>query len=340
MAIQSANTGTDFLFPKLHGRWAEAWTGERLGSLLSGGMQALGRALAPWGVSVQHRARVQKELTEHLIAELGAVRGLLDAAASIFYGAFIHRYFLANLKTLLRRRYQESGETDVEYLLVQSPQLPALPVEVMVSARTVHQFYRLIPPLPQHDRLLPILVELDDSHDFLVAEARIDALYYEWFLEAAAGVRRPARATALDLVQTEIDVLNLIMALRNVVIYRLPEASMERLFIAGGRLLPAPAAAGLADARTVNGLLAGVPGEYAQALSAVGPRDLYRMDNALWQLAFRRAERAFRDFGRPAASVASFPYLKQAEHLNLNRLFEGLYLKLDPAVTRTMLVGV
>ena len=331
----------DFIFAKLHGVWAKAVAGSRLAALVDAqGESALARILADLGIDSADRASVQKALTGNLINVLAAIRRLLDRASGEFYGRLIDRFYIENLKTILHYRYFPEREVDLDFLLISSAHLPSLDVEALVKAPSVHRFYER---LPQHDMradLLPILVELDDTRDVFVAEGRIDRLHYARLLDHAGRLPVRVRRPANELLQMEIDISNLVMLLRSVSLYRLTVDVLADLLIPGGLHLPPKALKRLAETGERDEIVAALPAPYASLLKPLGSEELYVLENTLWNALFDRAHAMFRDYSRPAASVAAFPVLKTFETLNIGRVFEGFRFGLGTSAIRGMLIGV
>ncbi|MBN2449985.1 MAG: V-type ATPase subunit [Lentisphaeria bacterium] len=340
METTTVNLGADFLFPKLHGMWSRALCGESLRRLVAAGSpEALGRALAAYGLDTSARADFQKRLHAHGIAELAAVQRLADPRSARFYGAFIERHFFENLKTILHHFVLPDGEVDIRFLLIESPELPPLDADRIEAARHINQLFRLLPPHPIREQLLPLLVELDETRDLLRAECRLDRLFYDRLAAAARGLPLPMRKAGCGLVRTEIDHVNLVMVLRNVSLYRLPEENLAELFIPGGLALPGPLLEGLAGARSRREVVAALPRALQALLGPLVEAPLYASENVLWDDLYRRALALFKDFEHPALSTVAFPFLKRSEVLNIGRVFEGFHFGLPAADILEMMIG-
>ncbi|MDT8391792.1 MAG: V-type ATPase subunit [Lentisphaeria bacterium] len=339
MPSKSVNLGTDFLFSKLHGRYSTALVGPRITELIRGGsVQALGRALSGLGVSIQSRADVQKNLTLAVIREIGWLAGLVDEKTASYYRRLLDQYFLENLKTLLRFRYQRGAVEDLSFLLVQSDYLPDIPWDRMTQARTLHEFYSLIPDTGYRRDLLPILVEVDATRDIFVADAKIDCLYFDRLAVSADHLPRAERALAHELTGMEVDIRNILTAARNITVYHFSAEALGSLFLAGGRVVTKERAIDLAGLDTEDTFWTRLPKEYAAVVEPWLRGEPYQVENALWSALFRKADKSFKDFSRPALSAVAYPFLKRFEFLNIARLFEGLYLKLEPELIRSMMV--
>ena len=328
----------DFLFAKLHGMWAKAVAGSRLDALLTTtGSGALRRLLVELGIDITERAGVQKGLTLRFIRDLGSVMTLLDEKTGEFYRRLIDRFFLENLKTILHYRLFPNQDVEIGYLLIDSPFLPEMDPAALIAARSVHRFYAQLPEHEFKRELLPILVEVDDTHDMFVAEAKIDRLYYDGILNQARRLPRRVRSVAVELLGTEIDILNLVTVLRNVELYRLPFETLRELYLPGGRHLDSPDRFESLDTR--EDVIAALPAPYRKALQRFRAEELYVLENALWNSLHAVASQNFKNYDRPARSVVTFPFLKRFEALNIGRVFEGLHFGLTPTTVRSMLIG-
>jgi len=335
-----ANLSEDFLFPKLHGLWSRSLTGAALERLVqSGREETLSRALGALGIDVSRRENVQKQIVAAHIAELAGVRRLADARTAHFYSAFVERHFFENLKTVLHYHYLPEHGVSMQFLLIEAPGLPRFDAEALLASRTTHQLHRNLPEHASRERLLPLLVELEDSHDILRAECRLDRMFYMALLAAAEGLPRSTRQAGCDLVRTEIDIVNLVMILRNAVLYRLSAEALRGLCLEGGRHLPARALEPLLEAKAVPAVVAALPRPYRALLEPWVSGELYLSENALWNHLYRLAYRLFTDYDHPAASVVAFPFLKRFEMLNIGRVFEGIHFGLGPADIHEMMIG-
>ncbi|MFO7821502.1 MAG: V-type ATPase subunit [Lentisphaeria bacterium] len=335
-----AGLSYDFVFPKLHGIWAESFSVERISHIAAGqDLNVLSRALTSLGIDIDDRREVQKALFSKLIEQLHQIQHLLDDPLADFYRGQIERFFFENLKTILHYRYHQGDDSTLNRVLITGDALPPLPLQQMLEARTIHQFYQLLPKHVAKEQILPVLVELDDTKDMLVAEGKLDRIFYESLAKTAGDLPRLVRGSAQELVSMEVDVLNIITCLRNIAVYKIPPAKLRPMLLDEGGTLDPPALTRLAAASDEEEVISKIPSFYRKALQNRESARLYVQENALWSLIYRRSQRCFRDFNRPALSVTAFPFLKRFEYLNLSRLFEGLYLQLSPKVIRSMIIG-
>lgn len=335
-----ANLSEDFLFPKLHGIWSRSLAGAALQRLIqSGREETLSRALAGLGIDASRREVVQKQIVAAHIGELAAVRRLAEARTAGFYSAFIERHFFENLKTVLHYHYLPEHGVSMQFLLIEAPGLPRFDAEALLAARTTHQLFRSLPEHACRESLLPVLVELEDSHDILMAECRLDRMFYAALLAAAEGLPRSTRRVGCDLVRTEVDIVNLVMILRNAVMYHLSAEVLRGLCLEGGRHLSPRELEPLLGATAIPALVAALPRPYRGLLEPWVSGELYLSENALWNHLYRLAHGLFTDYDHPASSVVAFPFLKRFEMLNIGRVFEGIHFGLGPADIHEMMIG-
>ncbi len=340
MHASPANLGVDYAFPKLHAIWSRALTGAALDHLAgAGSLDVVGRVLASLGIDPGPTATVQRQILARHIAELDALRRLMDPATARFYTAFLDRHFLENVKAVLRYRLFPDRDLELGALLLESPALPPLDVEALLGARDAGQFLERFPEHPCRPLLGPLVAALDETRDILAAECRLDQMFFDELARAARGVPRGARAAGCDLVGSEIDTGNLLMVLRNRNTYKLPPETMRGLCLSGGARVPVERCVELCSCPDTGALLAALPEPYRSLLAPLREAELSASENALWNALWRRARRYFGQLGCPAASLAAFPYLKRFEALNLARVFEGTRFGLGPGDLREMMIG-
>ncbi len=328
MRSSAAQYTDEFLFAKLHAAWSRACTGARLESLAraAGDAVALRRALESLGVQTADPATTPAALHLRLIADLAHIRGLAGAGAG-FYDAFLGRYFLENLKLLLRRRAGLISAAELEALLIQGPGLEPLRLDVLPEARNIRLFHHALPPSPYKRALLPVLQEFDAGGDLFLADTRLDRLFFRELVAAAEAAPEGVREHAVALARLEVELFNIVTLLRGLELYRLPSETLAALLAADGLRISAAGwreLAGIADsARLVKKL----PSPYAKALAPLAEQALPEREAALWALLHNEALRTFHDFRDLGAAVAAYPFLKQMETLGLVRIAEGARMR-------------
>ncbi len=330
----------DFLFPKLHGRWARSLTGAALQRLVQGGSaETIARALAPLGIAVARRADLQPQLIRHHIAELTAVQRLADYGTARFYAAFLDRHLFDDLKTILHYRLFPEHEVSIEVLLVNAAELPQLDAPALLGARDAGHFRSLLPDHPCGAAFLPLVAELEASRDLQAADGRLDRLFYGALVKAADQLPLGTRAGGRRLVRTEIDIVNLVMVMRNLLLYRLPAAAMCQRCLPDGLLLGAPLLESMVGSHDRAALVRWLPHPYQSLLAPLLEGELYLSENALWDHLYGLARDDFSDYDHPAASLVAFAFLKRFETLNIGRVCEGVHFGLGTASIREMMMG-
>jgi vacuolar-type H+-ATPase subunit C/Vma6 len=338
MPQPAINLSVDFIFPRLHGLWSKSFFGDRLDVLVRGGLDGFGRALSERDVQVTYRTEVQKRLTIHFIQELAGVRRFLPSGLRDFYGAFIRRYFYEDIKTVVRGWHRGEEGVQLRDLLILSDEFPELPVEKMLAAKNVNQFYRLFPEPKLRERILPVLVELEDRDDVWLAESRIDRLMMAEFHAAASRLGGGTKRVAKRLVGQEIDIENMVLLLRKNSVADFPMDRLQSFVLDNGRELSADRVMQLAQLATWRDVVEGLPSCYAGGLRKSFDSEPHRIENGLWCEFHKTLTDLFRDFNQPVMSAIAFPYMKRFEVLNLARVFEGLHLGLEPQFIHSILV--
>lgn len=338
MTLTATNLSLDFIFPKVHGLWADSFFGERLDTLIRGGLHGFGRAMAVRDVQVTRREEVQKRLTLNFIEELAGVRKFLPDDLARFYDGFIRRFFFEDVKTLVRAWHRKETGERLRDLLLLSDRFPKLSVEKMLAAKNINQFHRLLPEAALRDALLPILVELDDRDDVWLAESRIDRLTMNEFHRTAKALGGATRRAAIELTGMEIDIENIVLLLRKNGVADFPADRFESFVLENGKALTSRRVLELAELSNWAEVVERLPSEYSGPLRKMMDAEAHQQETALWRVFNRRALTWFRDFNHPALSAMVYPYLKRIETTNLARIFEGLHLRLDPTFIHSILV--
>jgi len=333
--------GSDFLFVKMHGMWASAIAGDRLDAMVKAhSLTTLARHLESEGISVQRHADVQRELVRQFLGQVGMLVPMLKPPVAAWYRCLIDRWHVENLKTVLRLYFVPDKTLGQQSLLTESPYLPTIDVERVLAAKSLDGVCRRLPRGPFTDGFVEAVRDVDEHSELLTAECRLDAFYFARFLDASRHLPRGMRRLANTLLRTEIDFLNLVVLLRNVTLYHMPAERMGELAIPGGHLLGRQEIVHLAGQTTPEDVLAGLPREYAALVRSGLGGELHVCENALWSWLYRTAERAFRNFDRPAETLVAYPILKLTEIVNISRLYEGLYFGLGVGDIRNMMVGL
>ncbi len=340
MMKATLDLGSDFLFAKLHGHWSGAADGRRLLHLLySRNLQGVARILSSWQIDPSDRAGVQKALSQRLINQLATLMPLMDRRTAAYYARVIDRYYLQNLKVLLHCWILPAERASAPFLVIDSPCLPAVDLDRFIACRNLDQCHACLPENDFTGPLRGILSDLEDSRDLFAAECRMDALYYRLLGERVARLPLASRGTARKLFGQEVDMLNLVTALRNAAVYRFPEDRVADLFLAGGRELDLERFLTVSQAESIAASAALLPSPYHDLVERWGAEGLDVCENVLLNRLYREAWKAFRNFNNPALSVVAFPFLKTAEALNVARLFEALHFEMAPKQIQALLVG-
>ena len=147
------------------------------------------------------------------------------------------------------------------------------------------------------------------------------------------------RATCKKLVQTEIDIINICMLLRNVKTYKLDTKRLERLWLIGGNELDQKQLNKLATLKNITNVIAQLPKAYGNLLAPLSNMPLFHSENKLWNYLYDRTTRAFRDFNNEALSIAAFPFLVHFEALNIGRIYEGVHFGIPTRDMQDMMIG-
>ena len=275
------------------------------------------------------------------MAIINSIRDQLGRRMAAFYDALIARVYYENLKTILNYRFLPELEADITALLVELPWLPEFPTSVLLKTEDVDAFLSRLPLANEQDAepLSAIIRELNDSLDIMAAECAVDQLFYANLLARARAATLDVRSELCRLVRREIDIVNLCMLLRNVRTYHLPLERMSTLWIQDGDALPVTFLDALATLPSHLDVVRHLPRRFQALLEPFVTADLYLSENTLWNAMFQDALLLFRNFDRPALSIAAYPFLLRSETLNLSRVFEGVHFGIPSRDMRDMMIG-
>jgi vacuolar-type H+-ATPase subunit C/Vma6 len=337
----SIDTGQEYVFANLHGRWSGFLRGEELARIVqSASPDLLSRALATHGMPVDSFDRARRELVVHLGEELARVMAMLDPRTAAYYEAFLRRFWYEDLKTVLHVRAIGATDVPVEQLLVDLPALPRLPFQRLMEAGDGTAFAEALPkPHRGHRGIMALVDRLAADGDIPLADAELDRLFFADLMQAAEACPRSGRELACELVGLEIDTANVITLLRNQRTYQLPEPEVLALCIPGGPATKGTRLARLAGMRSPAEVAAMLPHPLSACLRDRALDDLSRIEDDLRDTLFRRARRGFRNFEKPIRTSIAYPYLKWTEIVNLGRVCEGFRFGMLPAEVSPMLIG-
>ena len=338
MNVPSLGVSPEYVYCRVHGAWARAFTGDRLNELLARpSPQALAAALGALGVASEGGGLNEGALGARIVDDLAAIRRLVDSDSAVFCSCWIGRYYLDNVKAVLKIRALGGTVGELDSRLIRSPCLPAFDAEVLLRAGATAQLFKDIPEHPWRALLRPIVETVDRQQDLFETETALDALFYAELLKAAAALEEETREVGIKLTCMEIDIANAIVALRNVVHYHLPAERVSRCWVGAGRMLGRAQLAALAACTTPEQVRRELPPGYAGLFETANAATLPAVEVALWRHLMRKAHAAFRDASCPAASAIAYPFLKRGEQVTLTRLAEAIRLGAEPEAIRDAL---
>ncbi|MGI5922345.1 MAG: V-type ATPase subunit [Lentisphaeria bacterium] len=342
MQVPTTNASHDYLFARLRGMWANAVKGEALQRLMnSGTTENLIRDLRSFGVDASSRSAFHKNLLLREMKLLASVRAQLDDATARFYSALINRVFYDEVKTILHYYFFPEAKINIDYLLVELPQLPTFPVEALLQAPNVEAFIRLLPEVDPEDDLEGIVRQLALDHDMMTAECRIDRINFRNLLRMARRTPLNIRREAELAVRRNIDIINVTMLLRDVYLYHFKPEKMAGYWIHDGELLkPEELTALVAADGDVKQTIQALPRVFRELLEPFAAAELYLCENVLWNYLHRYMHSLFRNYNRPALSIVAFPFLLRFETLNIGRVYEGVHFAIPPRDMHDMMIGV
>ena len=319
--------GLNYTIAKVRAMRSGLYEGARLASLeRAGNVPELAQRLGFGEVAVG-ALQLEALLTTRHVADLLRVARLLSGARGELSDWLLARYQMENLKVVLR--FWAAGEP-LERLarhLVEVPGLEPLAVERLAEARDLAAFIRLVgEPVFARGLSEGVTYWEAEGRTFL-AEAGLDAAYFQELLRRLDRLGRPDRRATDPLVRSDLDGYNLLLVTRAQLNYHLELEDVARFVVPGGRIRHS--ALTRARGQSLGDILTALRAVEVLHLGETPPGSLPELEDAmalrLYRLANRRYYGSMLDLGAPVA----FYYLKRNELANLIKVVEGLRYEVD-----------
>jgi len=265
------------------------------------------------------------------VKELLRLQQFLYGANAEFFEWLLSRYCLENIKVVVRSGLSGEAPESTRELLVELPPPLALPLDELVAMRASPERLLAMVPSAHLRELLAEAIEAADGDPF-VFESALDASYLGALSGAARALPRRYRRKVAQLVGCEIDIANVMLALRARLNYDLDPEAVTPFFVQGGERL---------DAGRWKGLLEQPSGALAAELMHVQFSADTSSTALEWQFArklYGLACRIFRTSVLDFPVVAAFFYIKRAELADLLQVVGTLSYGLGSDQLRPRLV--
>lgn len=330
------HTGREYLSSKVHGIWGNSVHGERLNSLVSSATEdSFFRSLQSLGiVGSSAFAKSAMERQGHQLFELWRK---MSGPCADFYKVHMGKLSIENLRIILNYRYFPERVGSMHDMLLDLDLSHDFDYDAAVKCSDTEAFIGMLDPSHREPHFAEIIRELAITKDLMRAECQLDKLEFEQMLSAVRKLPAEAREVVMPLVRTEIDIVNVMMLLRNVETYRFDGAKYREFCIEGGTLSvdELVALSGKASAAEAT---ASLPRALRLVIGSADSKELHKIENAMWRWFYRQCVRIFYDFTHPLCGVLVFPYLLRFECLNLCRIYEGVRFSLPARVIRELLI--
>ncbi|MFA6930458.1 MAG: V-type ATPase subunit [Lentisphaeria bacterium] len=341
MSAFPLQTGSDFIFARLHGLWSKAAHGERLRKLTACVTEELLlQSLNNIGLEINRNEHFQKKIAIREISLLQNLVAWADEAEACFIHAKIRNIADENLKVLLNYRFFPEHEINVSELMIPIPGEVPYDCQNLLAAPDMEKFLELLPDCAEFPELSAIIRKLEQDKDFTASDCAIDSLSFQQEMATAKKLSFGMRGVACELVGWEIDITNLSMLLRNVNMYHIDNERLKSFWIPFGNILPLEKLEVLGKLQTIHEVIDALPPPFAAMLHPYRETELYHSEHALWNWLEKKTYQIFRDFSRPGLSFLAYPYLLHFETINLNRIYEGIRFGMPSSVIQEMMIGL
>lgn len=341
MARFPIRTGTEFIFARLHGLWSRAFAGENLRKISNCLTEDIFfQQLQAQGFEVNKEENFQRQLARREIDLLQTLGSQADSSTANFIKTRIHSKSNENLKVLLNFRFFPRQELDLQQLLIPVPGESCSNLEKLLEIEDLEEFIDSLPQCYLYPTVPGLIRKLKKDKDFNAFDCAIDNISFQEQIKAAGKLKLPLRATALELLGFEIDIINLCMLLRNAKTYHLDKNKLNQLWIAQGKQLKIKDLKILAEIDDYEEIFLNLPAPFAKILQELKDMELYHSEHRLWNMLAKKVHMLFRNFNNPGYSILAYLYLLHFESLNLGRIYEGIRFGMPPAVIEEMMIGL
>lgn len=341
MSAFPLQTGSDFIFARLHGLWSKAAHGERLRKLTACVTEELLlQSLNNFGLEISRYEHFQKKLAAREISLLQNLIAWTNERTARFIRAKIRNIADENLKVLLNYRFLPEHEINVSELMIPIPGEAPYDCQSLLNVADTEKFLELLPDCEDFPELPEIIRKLEQDKDFTASDCAIDSLSFQQEMATAKRLSFGMRSVARDLVGREIDITNLSMLLRNVNMYHIDNERLRGFWIPFGKILPLKKLEVLGELQTIHEVIDALPPPFASMLHPYRDAELYHSEHALWNWLEKRTYQIFRDFSRPELSILAYTYLLHFETINLGRIYEGIRFGMPSSVIQEMMIGL
>ena len=317
-----------FVAAKLRGRHRKLYHGEGLTSL------ARLRSLGDIGAELVGR----REFVDHLDLERQIIRrhveGLLDIAKLLsgpqgeIIDWMVARYLAENVKVFLRGMASGEAPAAIRPYLVDLPEPLSPDFEALSSAKNIEEVLNTI-PLPELAKAARAQLDLfKENGKAFILEMAIDRAYYEGLAQRLSRLCPADKASCSPLVEMEVNIYNVLAALRGRFAYGLPAEDMSKLLARAGLGLSVGELRRILDADNLAAGIAAVP-RHLLGRQDEQPKDASSVEAALWLRLHRIANRTYYRSTFDLGLVAGFFYIKRVELMNFIKIVEMVRMRIS-----------
>jgi len=328
-ALPGIASSVDFGYvaAKIRGRHRKLYRGDRLDAL------ARNRSLGDLGAQLLG----EREFVDHLDLERQIIRrhvnGLLDicklvsGAQGDLVNWAVVRYLAENIKVILRGIAAAETPAAIRPFLVALPAPFELDAEAFARVDGIEDALALV-PLPELVAGARRQMEAyEENGKAFFLETGIDQAYYNGLAQRLARLSAADRASCSPMIDTEVDIYNVLAILRGRFAYGLSAQDVESLLARPSESLSIVELRRILNADTLDQALAAVPksvlGRVEEEL-----HDASDVETAMWQRLYRLANRAYYKSIFDLGMALGFFYLKRVELMNFIKIIEMVHLRM------------
>ena len=264
--------------------------------------------------------------------EVRQVLGVMNASkgqARDILAALLSRVDAQNVKTIMRA-WQKQDQNVVG--IIESPGLLILPVQEMLTARTLLKFAGYLSDAFFYEPFLDLAAAYERHQSLFEVEVGIDKSIYREIWNITARLNQSNQHIVRRMIGIEIDLQNLDWVARIRKYYQAQIAAMEVSLIPNGYRLPQATLRKMIITGSLDeGLDRILPGIATESSDTTQTGALEKLEQFLNQALYYEANRLFLEYPLSIGSTIGYYYLLRIETRNIRSLINAKHYQLPPS---------
>lgn len=245
----------------------------------------------------------------------------------------VHWYELFNLKTLIRGKFANLSESEIQQELVDLGPFAALPLHTLLQTDDPYELLRLLEQTPYSTivRQARSIFE-EEGQNLFALDSAIDRHFFYGLKQRIQLLPPPIQGPLKGVFGTMMDRLNLLWLVRYRFSYRLSPAKSYYLLATSGEKLRSTRLMRLARLETLDEVIEALPEPLNQQLSQ--SENLTQIENRMEHYTLQAVYKIFKRSDSAITRVFCYVLLREAEIRLLQAIIKGKQLAFDESLIR------